>query len=449
MIPVLERIENTISRYSMIPGGIRLGVAVSGGADSVFLLRILAARGGAPLTVLHVNHGLRGEASEGDATFVEALAAELGLPFIGHRMGAPSGNLEQCCRRERLAFFGRMIAESRVDRVATGHTASDQAETVLMRLLRGAGTTGLRGILPVTREGLVRPLLDVGRDEVRTWLREQGMAWREDASNASEVFLRNRVRKRLLPVMRELDGNVEVSLGRTAELALEDEEYWRQETEAVLARCCRPHGLGWVLYRRELPGMQPALAGRVLRGAMERALGSLRRIDRAHVEQVRRLALAGSGTGAVTVPGGRVVRSMDWLWITASGAWEAPGEQEFTVPGENRAGEYVVCAEFEAVDGYTEEGVFALDWEQLRLPLRLRTWKPGDHFRESGAIRARPVKEFFEAARVPSWDRAQWPIITDSDGIVWIHRFGAAAGKAATAATRVRLQVRCDTVSSK
>ena len=233
---MLEEIENTISRYNMLPAGIRLGVAVSGGADSVFLLHVLAARSGASLTVLHVNHGLRGAESDRDAAFVAELATGLGLAFVGHRMGAVAGNLEQYCRRERMAFFGKLIADGVVDRVATGHTASDQAETVLMRLLRGAGTTGLRGVLPVSAEGLVRPLLGVRRDEIREWLFTRGLRWREDASNLSEDFLRNRVRARLLPLMRELDAGVDGALERVAEMAAVDEDYWRGEAGAVLER---------------------------------------------------------------------------------------------------------------------------------------------------------------------------------------------------------------------
>ncbi|MFN0102844.1 MAG: tRNA lysidine(34) synthetase TilS [Bryobacteraceae bacterium] len=444
---MLERIENTISRYSMIPNGTRLGVAVSGGADSVFLLHVLAARGGTALTVLHVNHGLRGVESDLDSAFVTEMAGGLGLPLIGYRMGAVSGNLEQFCRRERMAFFERTKAEGSVDRVATGHTASDQAETVLMRLLRGTGTTGLRGVLPVTAEGLIRPLLDVHKEEIRAWLRGRGIRWREDASNLSATFLRNRVRARLLPLMRELDAGVDRALERVAELAVLDEDYWRREAGAVLERVGRWERGGLVLDRRELTGLHPALLLRVVRLGLERVLGGLRRLDRGHVERVAELTLAESGEGAVDLPGGRAVRSMDW--VRMAGAGEAGLEVDLVVPGEFTGLGFVFRAWVEADGGYTEGDATTLDWERLRPPVRLRTWKAGDRFQMAGAAEARPVKEYFERARVPSWDRRLWPIITDSDGIVWIYRFGAAAGAEAHPGTRVRLRVRCDTVSSK
>jgi len=397
------------------------------------------------LTVLHVNHGLRGAESDRDAAFVEEMAAALGLPFVNHNMGVVSGNLEQFCRRERKAFFERVIAERQVERVATGHTASDQAETVLMRLLRGTGTTGLRGVLPVTAEGLVRPLLTIRREEIRAWLESQSIPWREDASNESDAFLRNRVRAKLLPMMRELDPDVESALQRVAELAVLDEDYWRQEAAAVLARCGLWNRGGLVLDRRELAKLHPALLGRVLRLGLERVFGGLRRVDRGHLDRVTALALGASGEGAVEVPGGRIERSMDWVRI-GGGPEEPP---ETAVPGEFTGSAYAFKAWVENEGGYTEEEATVLDWERLRPPLRLRTWKAGDRFQPAGAAEAKLVKEFFEHARVPSWDRRLWPMITDSDGIVWIYRFGAAARAVPHSATRLRLRVRCDTVSSK
>ncbi len=428
----------------MIPAGIRLGVAVSGGADSVFLLRFLAQRGGNALTALHVNHGLRGEESEGDCEFVRELAGEVGAEFAVWRMGAAEGNLEQFCRRARHAFFARVMAEGQVDRVATGHTASDQAETVLMRLLRGAGTTGLRGVLPVTREGLVRPLLAVGREEVRGWLRERDWRWREDGSNGSEAFLRNRVRAKLAPVMRELDADYETALGRVAELAGLDESYWAVETATVVNRAGSWAGGGLVLDCRLLADLHPALLGRVIRAGMERAFGSLRRVDRGHVERVTALVTGERGEGAVEVPGGRVERSLDWVRMGGEAAEEVP---ERVVPGECEVGERLVRAHVS--DGYTGGDATELDWERLRPPLRLRGWRAGDRIQAVGSGTGELVKEFFARKRIPSWERGKWPIITDSDGIVWVYRLGAAARAAAGPGTRIRLQVRCDTVSSK
>ena len=180
---MLGRIQRTIDRYRMFDGVRNVGVAVSGGADSVCLLHALAElapRCGLGLSVLHVDHGLRGAESRGDAEFVRCLAERLGLDFRARTLDLSriDGNLEQEARRARLEFFGRQIADGLVDRVATGHTRSDQAETVLFRILRGSGGAGLAGIRPVTASGLVRPLIAIDRAAVVGYLRggRAGMA---------------------------------------------------------------------------------------------------------------------------------------------------------------------------------------------------------------------------------------------------------------------------------
>ena len=168
---MLDRVAEFITRHRMFDAGQRVGVAVSGGADSVFLLhalRELAPRWNLDLSIIHIEHGIRGAASLADAEFVAQLAATFNLPFYLHQANVPAigGNLEESARNVRQAFYAELIASGAVNRIATGHTRSDQAETVLFRILRGSGLTGLAGILPVTREGLVRPLLATGRGEI-------------------------------------------------------------------------------------------------------------------------------------------------------------------------------------------------------------------------------------------------------------------------------------------
>src|SRR5436305_6953667 len=228
---LLQRVLATVERYGMFSAGQRVGVAVSGGADSVcllYILRELAAQWNLCLTVLHLDHQLRGDESTADARFVRELADRLGLPIVSRCATLPlSGNLEQAGRRARLAFFSEIIQSGACDRVALGHTRSDQAETVLFRLLRGSGTAGLAGIRPVTSGGIVRPLLDVNRAEVETYLRDRGIGWREDSTNASRRFARNRIRHELLPQLcRDWNPEIAESLARTADWALAEESYW-------------------------------------------------------------------------------------------------------------------------------------------------------------------------------------------------------------------------------
>jgi len=427
---MLSQVENTISRYSMIPQGEPLGVAVSGGADSVFLLHALRQLTASPLIVLHVNHGLRGEESEADERFVRSLHGDVRV----YRMPAPEGNLEQFCRRARHAWFASLVKDGVVTRVATGHTADDQAETVLMRLLRGTGPAGLRGVLPVTREGLVRPLLEVGREEIRGFLLAHGIGWREDSTNASNRFLRNRIRNEVLPLLTALQPRVVRALGQTAALALTDEAYWRERTKGTKSE----------LDVEELRAMHPALAGRAVRAGIEAALGDLHRIEQGHIEEILRLAAKPAGGGRVDIPGGAAVRSFGTLRIQGPGAGPEPSV-EVRLPFRGERNGYSISIEA----GRPDCGPESLDLERIDGDLRLKSWEPNDRFQAHDAATPRPVREFFQKLRVPSWERPFWPMITDSAGIVWIHRVGTGRRTAVTQATRHALQIRCHKVSSK
>ncbi len=299
---MLQRVAGTIERHAMFTPGQRVGVAVSGGADSVALLHALLdlrARWDLQLSVLHVNHRLRGEESEGDARFVRELARSLSLEFRCHEVDVPGiiraegGNLEQTARRVRQDFFLGLIRAGELDRVALGHTRSDQAETVLFRILRGAGTAGLAGIRPVTTDGLVRPLIDVSRAEVLEYLSGKGISWREDSSNQDRRFARNRIRHDLLPALeREWNPALTQVLAGMAEVARDEEDYWRDFiSETAEGRLIvRPPE---VIFRAEwLAGLHPAVARRVIRSAIEQARGDLRRVDMHHIGRV---PVAGSG----------------------------------------------------------------------------------------------------------------------------------------------------------
>ncbi|HEY6390872.1 MAG TPA: tRNA lysidine(34) synthetase TilS, partial [Bryobacteraceae bacterium] len=202
---MLHRIAEFIARHEMFSAGDRIGVAVSGGADSVFLLhalRELAPRWKLQLSVVHVEHGIRGKASREDAEFVRDLAANFGLPFHILNASLPAGNLEETARDIRRGFFAGLMKEGLAERIATAHTRNDQAETVLYRMLRGASLAGLSGILPVTKEGVVRPLLEIDRTEIECWLRERAIAWRTDETNRDLSYARNRLRHEILPQLR-------------------------------------------------------------------------------------------------------------------------------------------------------------------------------------------------------------------------------------------------------
>jgi tRNA(Ile)-lysidine synthase len=436
----------------MLFPGQRAGVAVSGGADSIFLLHALVELG-YPAQVLHVNHHLRGKESEEDSDFVAALARSLGLPFAAYDAPLPpgSGNLEQAARKLRLACFRDAIAAGAADRVALGHTRSDQAETVLFRFLRGSGTAGLAGIRPVTSAGLIRPLIDVDREEVRAWLRDRGIAWRDDSTNESLEFARNRIRNLLLPQLaREWNPAITETLAQTAGWAFAEEAYWRDEIDRLATQhLLRGAPEDGILLRAEaLEALPLAVARRLVRRAMESVKGDLRAIDFRHVEAVLELSGMSQG-GRVQAPGLDICRSFDWIRVARPIVVRnyrlpaaVPGITE--VPGTRFALslEIVENAEIFATGDSVYNGVVGhLDWTRLSGRLELRNWQPGDRFQPAGASGEVRVKDLFQDARIPLWERGKWPVLTDGSRIVWARRFGPAVGYAAGVATGVVLRV--------
>ncbi|HVT96063.1 MAG TPA: tRNA lysidine(34) synthetase TilS, partial [Acidobacteriaceae bacterium] len=226
--------------------GMRVAVAVSGGADSVGLLRTLhdaASQIGLVLSVAHVHHGIRGPEADQDQHFVAELAASLGLEVSPHRVDTPAiarekkQTLEEAARDLRYTWFRELLAQGKVDAVATAHTLDDQAETVLHRLLRGAWTEGLGGIHPIVQcpPGVIlRPFLETQRDEIRAWLRSIGQTWREDATNDDTAHTRNRIRLELLPHLAEYNPQIAEQLAHLATLARDEHEWWHTELARIL-----------------------------------------------------------------------------------------------------------------------------------------------------------------------------------------------------------------------
>jgi tRNA(Ile)-lysidine synthase len=312
------------SREHLRPGD-RVCAAVSGGADSVALLLALHAANrqprealGVALSAVHVHHNLRGEEADADAAFVADLCARLEVPLhllnadVPVRIEETGETLEEAARNVRYAAFQELMTAGQVDAVLTAHTLDDQAETVLMKLLRGAWTEGLSAIHPVLQPGksqsgrIIRPLLGIRRAQIEAYLRESGQPWREDSSNASLQHTRNRVRHELMPVLRGYNPNLDLALGNIAELAREEEARWQIELGRVLPQILLPgrpvRGGGrsvgtapgqsaLAIEIERLRSFDPALRRRVLRAAA-RQLGARLSFE----ETARLLALCGLQT---------------------------------------------------------------------------------------------------------------------------------------------------------
>jgi tRNA(Ile)-lysidine synthase len=318
----------TLPRTKITPGD-RVAVAVSGGADSTALLLLVHAANALPknalgigLSAVHINHGLRGEESEADQRFVEALCQHLDIPLHLHRADTQAHaarhkqTIEEAARSLRHAFFAELFAEGKVNKILTAHTLDDQAETVLMKLLRGAWLEGLSAISPILELGnggkILRPLLGMRREDLRTYLLERDQHWREDSSNSDEAFTRNRIRHTMLPVLREENPSIDQTLANLAELAREEESRWQTELSRILPQLILPgkpvRGGGRAnstqigeqsvaIELDRLKPLDPALRRRVLRAAA-RQVGASLTFD----ETTRLLTLAGFPVNGVPNP---------------------------------------------------------------------------------------------------------------------------------------------------
>lgn len=431
-----DRLRAFVSRLDLWPRGARVAAAVSGGSDSVALLCLLhdlAAAGEIVLAgLVHLDHAIRPASSE-DAAFCRALAARLGIPAFVEREDVPARarasrrSLEAAGRAARDACFTRAAAALGADHIAVAHTRDDQAETVLLRLLRGSGVRGLRGVLP--RRGLVvRPLLECTRAELRAELISRGERWLDDPTNADPFTARNRIRCELLPLLRaRFSPAVDATLARTAEAARADEAFLASLAREAFAGAARPVEGGVALDRTAFVSLPEALQRRVARLALETA-GEPRSYGLKDTEVV--VAACGRADGGVAdLPGVRMERSGADVVLLISGPAVPSAEAEPTwlpldVPGEARLpGGAVVRASHGPWAGANRDGrqVALVDPARLTWPLAVRTRRPGDRLRPSGLGGRKKVQDLLVDRKVPRRERDDVPIVVDGAGrIVWV-----------------------------
>jgi tRNA(Ile)-lysidine synthase len=395
-----------------IPSGPLL-VLLSGGGDSVALLD-LALRAGADVSALHVNYGLR-EGADEDEAFVRELCERLGVPLFAERvaLGEGSGNLQDQAREARYALAER-LAEGLY---ATGHTASDQAETVLYRLAVSPGSRALHG-MPERRGRLVRPLLGVTREEVRDYLRERGLDWREDPSNADRRFARARVRHDLMEALRTIGPAAERTIAETARQLREEADVLDDAVAAAIERL----GGGPAVSASELRAERPAVRRLVLRRLAELAGGELGAGDAERI-----MALGGRGSKALDLGGGlRAVVEYGTLRFTRAPEATAPDPVVLPVPGRVRFGEW----EVEAAPGAAAE----VSVVGVAPPLTVRAWEEGDRIRPLGLGGTKTLQDLFTDRKVPRDLRRTLPVVVSGEEIVWVagvaldERFAAREG---------------------
>ena len=448
-IPALTgRIQTFVRDEALWQAGASLLVAVSGGADSLALLELLREGfAGETLAVAHVNHLLRREAEE-EAEFVAARAAAYRIPYLYRRVDvlarvAETGeSVETAARELRYAALREMAQEAGATHIATGHTANDQAETVLMRLLRGAGPAGLAGI-PPKRDNIVRPLLPVWRWEILAFLEARGLAFRTDLSNYSTDFLRNRVRLELLPLLEaEYAPRLQERLVHLADLQRQDQEVLVGQADDFFRSLSerQPDGVALPVLEDE----SLSLRRRLWRRAIVEVCGMLDDISYAHLEEIRRLPPGQQ----VHLPGVRVLHEAGRLVFLPA---PREGKEEVgipdtmpVIPGKLCFPTAACCLHLAESAGRLpiEHGDTAvLDARAVRGVLCVRSWRPGDRYRPLGAPGARKLQDIFTDARVPRRLRTRVPLLLDEEGIIWLAGFRIAERVKITPATVCSLRI--------
>jgi len=468
---IQEKFKKVIRKSQLISLGDRVLVAVSGGPDSVALLHVLynlQDELGLHLEVAHLEHGMRGEEAKDDARFVRELAKRLKLPVHIKEISVPrlrsragKGNLEELARRERYDFLVEVARQRNLDKIATAHTQDDQAETVLMWLLRGSGRKGLGGMAPIqvinlagaeSSKGvtIIRPLLDVSKEELLSFLDERGLEYRLDRSNEDTAFLRNWIRFELMPRLKErFDVGVPSRLAQMAEVLRAEEILLNALALKELEELRAKSGL-----RRDGLLRQPrAMQRRMLRLWIEQARGHLRSLDFDHVEALLGLIADGPPQSRLSIPGGwELIREYETLRLAKAAGKSKPRcyayplviDGELALP---EAGMTIDCQRLSNPPAELPkdhwEAVF--DRTALTEPLVVRNFRRGDRFRPLGMAGHKKVKELFIEKKAPLPARALLPLLVMGSEVLWLPGYGRSEiGRVGPGTKAVlRVQVNC------
>lgn len=442
--PSLEqRVLGFIQEHQLISDGEKLVVAVSGGADSVCLIHILAnlqEELKLKLHIAHLNHQLRGAESEADTSYVADLARQLAIPATMEKRDVKGYqarerlSLEEAAREVRYSFLAQVAGAIGAERVAVGHTRDDQIETILMHLIRGSGTRGLRGLQPATlwQSGvdsltIIRPLLEISHQETENYCHQHRLTPRLDASNLSLSPLRNRIRQQLLPLLESYNPGVTEALLRTGRIAGDDIDFLDEQVTRLWDEVARQEKKSIILDKKGFDQLPPTLKRYLLRALVERLLGSAKDIEMRHVEEMMSLATKAAGK-RLSLPGG-LTFSVEYnrYLLTSDLTALSPlpllkGEFPLNIPGETRLPGWRVEATIIKQEEMSEKDDFTahLDLTKSGDRLMVRPRRRGDRFQPLGLAQPKKLGEFMIDAKIPNTWRGQIPIVCSEEQILWV-----------------------------
>lgn len=428
---MLQKVINTIAKYDLIQKGDKILVAVSGGPDSVFLLHALyelKETYSIDLHVAHLNHSLRAEADE-DATFVKEMAASIGLPCNVKKENVRSFaqtevlSIEDAARRVRYKFLEEQRKKFKNDKIATGHTANDEVETLILRIARGSGLKGLL-LIPPKIGNIIRPLIEIKREDIIEFLDKRGIPYRIDASNYDIKYKRNLVRSKIVPILKEINPNFIESIIKLRESLERDEEFINEQTKEVLKKLIKSKEDEKITLDLLKFSTYNSLKRRIIRKAIELTKGDLTKITSEHIEYALMLAEKGKTGSTIDLPDINVQKGYKEIsFALKSSRIEniENGEKELTIPGITEAFnmrfESYILQDKNELEYRDDVAYFDLD--DIAPPIIIRNRRAGDILSPFGGD-TKKLKDFFIDGKIPREQRDNIPIVVDKNDILWV-----------------------------
>lgn len=436
---MFSKFIKTIKKYRMLSGGEKVLAGVSGGIDSMVLLTLLqqfVEKFKGELVVAHLNHGLRGKESDRDESFVKSVATDMGLSCVTKKINVgdisiKAGlNLQDAARRERYGFFEEVFRSQGCDRIAVGHNADDQAETMLMRIIRGSGIKGLGGI-PPKRGVIIRPIIELSREDITNYALAKGINFMEDSSNLKESYLRNKLRRQLIPTLKEYNPRICNELNMLSSINRDVESYLQDEAEKAFKKAICPDSedAGAIsLHVSTFNKIPAALKAKVIMKVVEQLTGSSSGLFSAHILDVENLALNAVSGRSINLPK-EIIVSLEYGRLIFSCGARPKGDTSFKypldIPGDTIIKEagIILRASKAIPDDSNLKGdkkTIYLDMKRFPGPLEVRNFMAGDRIRIEGMSGRKKLKDLFIDEKIPPRLRRKIPILVSGDEILWV-----------------------------
>jgi len=441
---MIKKVKETIKKYHMLESGDSVVVAVSGGPDSIALLKVLETLSdeyGLTLITAHLNHGLREEA-DSEAKFVREISREMGIKFeckkvdINFIRKGTGKSIEDISRDVRYQFLNDVVKRHHAHKIALGHHLNDQVETVLINFFRGSGPEGLKGMLPARDSIYIRPFLYLTRKEIISFLDFNKIFFMRDTSNTGDVYLRNRIRHLLIPELKaKYNLNLEESLSNMAEIMRLEDDYMKSVTGKILSEWgAEPDDNNEVRIKiSELRKYHEAVQRRIIKNILRRSTPNNQGIGYSHIKAVKDLAYSDHASGHLNLPYHTVVRrEYAFLVISKAGKFDRnfikEHDQVFykvTLPGSVNIAESGKTIIFDFVEPPVQiksnkRDIVFMDYGKINLPLVIRTGKPGDRIQPLGMKGTKKIKSYFIDEKVPLNLRKDIPLLLDQESVLWI-----------------------------